>query len=164
MVSKTLSTGLSALAGLILAVTPAIAHHPDRESHPVRRRVDVIPPLGNNLPLSYAAKYNRPSYLTGRISYWIAPTSLEAMSWHRAAHLGYYANHAPRMVTHYIFPKPWEALGVGPKSELSAQVSGDAAPAPTIYKHGADAPLIEPLEEPELAPPVELLPVPRIPL
>jgi hypothetical protein len=91
------------------------AQFPNWKSHPVRPIVDVIPPLGNNLPLSYRARMNRPSYLSGRIAYTIEPTSQEAMAWQRAWQRGYYANHAPRMETHYIYPKPWEELGVGAK-------------------------------------------------
>jgi hypothetical protein len=155
-----LSIGVPALAGLLLAVAPASAHHPDRATHPVRPRIDVIPPLGNNLPPSYAARYNRPAYLTGLITYWIEPTSQEAMAWHRAVHQGYYANHAPRMETHYIYPKPWEVLAMGARAK-PADAETAAATAGSEHEHEHDFEMIE-------APPViievvpELLPVPKI--
>lgn len=146
---------LAVLAVVLSATAPAAAHHPDWKSHPVTPRIDVIPPLGNNLPLSHSARYNRPSYLTGKISYWIAPSSREAMSWHRASHLGYYANHAPRMVTHYCFPKPWEVLGTGARTDATESATG-SVPAPA-----APPPDVVPTQPPagiELVPPVELPP------
>ncbi len=121
-------------------------------------RIDVIPPLGNNLPPSYARRYNRPSYLTGRLHYTIAPATREAMAWHRAAHRGYYANHAPRMVTHYMFPKPWEVVGASAqgglaKSGSAAGLEADDAP---------DVPMEALPPGIELAPPIDLLPAPAI--
>lgn len=145
---------LSALAVMLCAAAPAAAHHPDWKSHPVTPRIDVIPPLGNNLPLSHSARYNRPGYVTGKIAYWIAPSSREAMAWHRASHLGYYANHAPRMVTHYCFPKPWEVLGTGARTDATATTPSITVPtmpptdtAPTPVPGGI-----------ELVPPAELPP------
>ncbi len=158
MAKIALTIGLPALAGLFLAVAPTAAHPPDRTSHPVRPRIDVIPPLGNRLPMSYAARYNRPAYLTGLITYWIEPTSQEAMAWHRAVHRGYYANHAPRMETHYMYPKPWEIFGVG--GNMQPALATDAAAAQRMEGAAGVAPTDSPRDA-ELAPPVELLPVPH---
>ncbi len=91
------------------------AHHPDKENYPVHPRIDVIGPLGNNLPPDYRRRYNRPSNWAGKISYYIAPSSLEAMSWHASQHRNAYKEHKPRTVMHYFFPKPWEALRTGPR-------------------------------------------------
>lgn len=145
---------LSALAVVLCAAAPAAAQHPDWKSHPVTPRIDVIPPLGNNLPLSHSARYNRPGYVTGKIAYWIAPSSREAMSWQRAYQLGYYADHAPRMVTHYCFPKPWEVLGTGARTD-SSEPSTPSIPMPVA------PPAAAPTQVPsgiELVPPAELPP------
>lgn len=106
---------LIAVLALLTNDRTASAQFPNWKAKPVRPRIDVIPPLGNNLPLSYRARMNRPSYLAGRIAYTFEPTSQEAMAWQKAWERGYYADHAPRMETHYLYPKPWEVLGVGAK-------------------------------------------------
>jgi hypothetical protein len=103
------------LAFTLLCIQNASAQWPNWRAKPVRQNIDLLPPPGDWLPRSYAAKYNRPSYLTGRIAYTIEPTSQEAMAWERAVQKGYYANHAPRMETHYMYPRAWEVLGVEPK-------------------------------------------------
>lgn len=93
------------------------------------RRIDVIGPLGNRLPESYRRKYNRPTYIGGKIASKIAPSSQEAMSFHRSQELGLYDNngikgaltgqHCPpkRVEQHYFYPKPWEVLTVGPRRD-----------------------------------------------
>jgi hypothetical protein len=106
----------------------AHAHFPHYESKPVHPRIDVIPPLGNRIP-SYRERYNRPTYIGGKIAYLIEPSSQEAMSWHRSAHRGYYANHSPRMEDRYFYPKAWEVLTVGPRVPLDASTIGIAEPA-----------------------------------
>lgn len=98
-----------------LAAPAARAQWPHWKDKVVRPNIDLIPPLGNHLPPSYASRYNRPKYLTGKLMYTIEPSSQEAMAWQRARNLGYYANHAPRMETRYLYRKPWEALGPGPR-------------------------------------------------
>jgi len=121
-----LRRGVSLLAGLVvlLAFAPsADAHHPNHECKPVHPRVDVIGPLGNCLPAGYRRKYNRPSYLGGKIAYWIAPSSQEAMAWHRAVHAGAYRKPKKhlRLEKVYFFPKPWQALRVGPRRPVSPE-------------------------------------------
>ncbi|TWU41826.1 hypothetical protein [Novipirellula artificiosorum] len=111
--------------------TSALAHHPDRECQPVYPRVDVIGPLGNCLPESYRRKYNRPTYLGGKIAYKIAPTSQEAMAWHRAEHHGAYDNPHGRCVSQYFYPKPWEALRVGARASKNAE-QDDESPRPAL--------------------------------
>ena len=109
--------------GLTLLLAPqAAAHFPHHENRPVRQHVEPIPSIGANLP-SHRERYNRPRYLGGKIAYYIAPSSQEAMSWHRSVHRGYYANHAPRMEDRYIYAKPWQALMVGPRTPRDAQTS-----------------------------------------
>ena len=103
-----------------VTVTVAQAHHPDRAKQPVRPRIDCIGPIGNNLPPSYRRVYNRPTNLGGKIAYWIAPTSQEAMAWHRAKHRGAYARHLPRQEQYYFYPKPWESLQIGPRPTREA--------------------------------------------
>lgn len=116
MISK-ISHGaiLLGVIAVMLSGETVSAQFPNWKAIPVRPRIDVIPPLGNHLPYSYRARMNRPTYLGGRIAYTIEPSSQEAMAWQRAWERGYYADHAPRMETHYMFPKPWEVLGVGAK-------------------------------------------------
>jgi len=95
------------------------AHHPDRQSQRVRPRIDLIGPIGNHLPMSHRRRYNRPTNLGGKIAYYIAPTSQEAMQWHKSTHRGDYARDAGRVVDHYFYPKPWESIRIGarPKRE-----------------------------------------------
>lgn len=103
-------------AALLVGVSmTALAHHPDRENKPVRPRIEVIPPLGTSLGMSHRRKYNRPTNWGGKLMYYIAPSSQEAMAWHHATHRGFYENDSPRIVTHYFYPKPWEALTIGPR-------------------------------------------------
>jgi hypothetical protein len=93
----------------------AAAHDPIRENHRVIPYIDVIGPIGNRLPPGHRRKYNRPTYLGGKLMYYIAPSSLEAMSWHRAVHTGAYEKPKKhiRLEQHYFYPKPWEALKIG---------------------------------------------------
>ncbi len=143
---------LIALIAVLTSDRTASAQFPNWKAQPVRPRGDVIPPLGNNLPLSYRARMNRPSYLSGRIAYTIEPTSQEAMAWQRAWERGYYADHAPRMETHYIYPKPWEVLGVGAKPKRGDDAkAGFAAPErlPLVPLGGENAlPELEKLDLP----------------
>jgi len=113
-------TSLMMLCVVGLAV-PAIAHHPDRECTPVSQRVDVIPPLGNHLPESYRRRYNRPTYVGGKIAYYIAPSSQEAMAWHKAEHRGDYDCDRGRVVPHYFYQKPYEALRIGGRKSVKPE-------------------------------------------
>ena len=101
------------LAGSVAGTSHA--HHPDRAKKPVRQRIDCIGPLGNNLRPSYRRVYNRPTNLQGKIAYWIAPTSQEAIAWHRAKHVSAYKRGLPRQEPLYFYPKPWESLQIGPR-------------------------------------------------
>ncbi|XZE54701.1 hypothetical protein SH139x_000679 [Planctomycetaceae bacterium SH139] len=107
---------LLSLAILFTVSTVALADHPTWPTPPVDYRFEPIPPLGNRLPYSYRARFNRPSYLGGAISHIIAPSSQEAMSWHEHVHMGSYRNHAGRIEKKYFYPKPWEVLTVGPRT------------------------------------------------
>lgn len=134
---RRLSNGLLAmLVGSMWLATagPANAQLPDWESQPVRPRIDVIPPLGNYLPWSYSARLNRPPYLAGKIAYSIEPASREAMTWQRAKQRGYYKDHAPRIVTHYLYSKPWEVLGTGPRPRPDAEHSPGERSQPTLVQ------------------------------
>jgi hypothetical protein len=165
MTRNGLALWLPALGLVVSMIAPAAAHPPDWNRHPVTPRIDVIPPLGNNLPRSYAARYNRPAYLTGLIMHWIEPTSQEAMAWHRAVHRGYYRDHAPRMETHYCYPKPWEALAIGARTQTTGpQIPVEEVPAEEIpaYWEGAAEGAGKPPGAIHVAPPVEVLPVPRL--
>lgn len=116
---------------VLLAATSVLpAQHPDRRNHPVRQPIDLIGPLGNRLPPSYRRTYNRPTYIGGKIAYWIAPSSQEAMAWQAAYRSGAYRDHAPRLERHYFFPKPWEAMQVGPRDSTQSQ-SRDSGETPT---------------------------------
>ncbi len=158
--SARLAKGFRTVACLVvaapcLAVSPAAAHFPNYANMPVHPRVDVIPPLGNRLP-SYRRTYNRPTYVGGRIAYLIAPSSQEAMSWHRSDHRGYYENHSPRREDLYFYPKPWEVLTVGPRVPVDANAesvdSGSYAPRrQSDYDAGSL----------QLAPAIEMVPAPQ---
>ncbi|MEM9826079.1 MAG: hypothetical protein AAF958_05795 [Planctomycetota bacterium] len=103
----------------------ASAHHPDRECQPVTPRIDCIPPLGNSLPPGYRRRYNRPSYWMGRISYCIAPSSQEAMAWHKAQHRGDYDCNRGYVRPYYRYTKPWEALTVGVRKDRYRSTEDD---------------------------------------
>jgi hypothetical protein len=121
--AKSRASVISALCSVFLTLGSvafcgfACAHHPDAENQRVIPRIDLIGPIGSRLPPSYRRTYNRPTYLGGKIAYLIAPSSQEAMAWHRAEHAGAYK--APkkhqRLEQHYFYPKPWEVLTVGPR-------------------------------------------------
>lgn len=113
IVMATLALGLMNLG---LEAPAAWGQWPHWKDKVVRPNIDLIPPLGNHLPYSYANRLNRPQYLAGKLMYTIEPSSQEAMAWQRARDRGYYANHAPRMETYYLYRKPWEALGPGPRA------------------------------------------------
>lgn len=101
---------------LALPTQNASAQFPYWRNVPVRPNFDLIPPLGNRLPLSYRARYNRPSYYSGKIAYWIEPSSQEAMAWEKSYRAGRYEKkHMPRHEDYYVYPKPWEVLGQGPR-------------------------------------------------
>ena len=109
-----------AAALLLTGSVAAWADHPTLwPEPPIGYNFEPIPPLGNNLPPSYRARYNRPRYLAGKIAYHIAPTSQEAMSWHVNVHRGAYRNHAGWIEPMYMYPKPWEVLPVGPRTPVS---------------------------------------------
>ena len=94
------------LSLLIVGMAPlAGAHHPDREHHPVWPRIDLIPPLGYNLPMGYRRRFNRPTKIGGWIAYHIAPSSQEAMAWHDAAHQNAYSDHRGRLEKHFFCTK-----------------------------------------------------------
>jgi hypothetical protein len=134
----------------ILAVCATVtiqAHFPDRENKPVHRRIDVIGPLGNHLPMSYRRRYNRPTYLGGKIAYHIAPSSQEAMAWHDAAHRHYYKDHRPRIVKHFFYPKPWEGLRIGPRRSTAPDDESSAESDTWVESDEAvlDSPFTEPI-------------------
>ncbi len=137
----------------LLAVTymsTARAHHPDRESQPVHQRVELIGPIGNRLPMSYRRRYNRPTNLGGRIAYYIAPSSQEAMRWHIASHQGQYKRDSPRMVAHYFYPKPWEAIRVGARPRRQTTVLEPESDVESMSDEPAEFELEDPDNEVEL--------------
>ncbi|EMI56545.1 hypothetical protein [Rhodopirellula sallentina] len=139
------------------------------------RRVDVIGPLGNRLPESYRRKYNRPTYIGGKIASKVEPSSQEAIAFQRAEELGLYDNngvkgalngkHCPpqRVEQHYFYPKPWEVLAVGPRktpmrndrsnSEFSSDAGAELLPVPQFEEpneHGDYSPKGGYFGDPEL--------------
>ncbi|TWT93696.1 hypothetical protein [Neorhodopirellula pilleata] len=130
-------------------------------------RIDPIPPLGTRLPESYRRQYNRPSYIGGKIAAKIAPSSQEAMAFHRAESLGLYddngvkgfvnGKHCPprRVEQHYFYPKPWEVLAVGPRPDRTENEADTILPEPIQL----DAPLTLPAPVGELE--LELPPPPQ---
>ena len=152
--------GCVCLASLIGAGTAA-AHDPDRKNQPVTPIIDVIGPLGNNLKPGHRRGYNRPSYIEGKIAYHLAPSSQEAMSWHRAVHSGAYKDPKKclRLEQHFFYPKPWQVLTVGPRRSRVAPSdtpAGASGPSTAIYSTPAidsAAPDGLDLETPELIPP-----------
>ena len=130
------------------------AHHPDRAKQPVRMRGDCIGPIGSNMRPSYRRVYNRPTNLQGKIAYLIAPTSQEAIVWHRETHRCAYERDLPRHEPLYFYPKPWEALQIGPRkinrteSSTTATESFDSGYGSQSVSLGAET--IEPLPPAEV--------------
>lgn len=121
--------------GLICLSTPQLVAPPSAAAwwpwtkYEGSPRIDPISPIGNRLPPSYRRAYNRPTYVGGKIAAQIEPSSQEAMAFNRADAAGLYDNngvkgfvhgkHCPprRVERHYFYPKPWEALLVGPRRD-----------------------------------------------
>ena len=117
MAHRTFLLALTTACVVSCSIT-AQSHEPNRKCVPVRQRVDVVGPVGNRLEPSMRRTHNRPTFLSGRLAYIVAPTSQEAMTWHKADHLGAYRNEAGRIEPKYFYPKPWEALKIGPRVSL----------------------------------------------
>ena len=121
------------LATLIVVGNAAIssARHPDASGDP---RPDLIAhPLYSNWT-SYRAENNRPSYVGGWMAYHLSRTSQEAMSWQENHCNGTYHTHCPTPVRMYYYPKPWEVLPVGARTNVpiftdASQVNPNVVPA-----------------------------------
>jgi len=123
------ATGL--LAGWSHAGEPFWRKAPGSGHQVVTPRVDLIGPLGNQLPPAHRYRLNRPTYVFGKLDAKIAPSSREAMSWRRSANRGHYACPDLRFVTHYFYSKPWQAIKVGPRESV-------------LRKPGSDQPSLDP--------------------
>ena len=123
---------IALLLGTTAVTCSAWAHHPERDCQPVRPRIDVIGPIGSNLPLSYRRRFNRPTNLGGWLAYKFVPTSQEAITWHKASHRGNYKNNSPRTEMQYFYPKPWEVLKMGPRPQTVGETDTRET-APSTY-------------------------------
>ena len=152
---------ITGLLTALLSSAPSLAHFPDAADRPVHVRPSLRSP-GYYIS-SFRERYNRPTYIGGKIAYWIEPTSQEAMSWHRSVHRGYYANHAPRMEDRYFYPKPWEGIAVGARVPVSGapkdEVSGDEKQKPTTKTSPEDE--LNDGGTVKSAPAIEILPTPN---
>ena len=122
------SVGVAMLLGFCFTnLRSTMAHHPNKECQPVTPRHDLIGPIGNRLEPDHRRKYNRPSYWMGKIAYKIAPSSQEAMAWHRAVHSGAYESpkECMRLEKHFFYPKPWQLLNVGPRRSVLESPNSD---------------------------------------
>lgn len=152
--ARLIALAMAAAAPLLCPGKTASGHHPEYQNQPVYPRIDVIPPLGNNLPAGYRRTYNRPTYWGGRLAYKFNPTSQEAMAWHRADHRGDYDCNRGRYVPFYQYLKPWEAIKVGarpkPKGDATEGIESIddeiLDDPPELEPQGLDE-LIEPLGE-----------------
>lgn len=124
---------------LACVASTSFAHFPDRQNKRVYPYIDVIPPLGNCLPMGYRRRYNRPSHIGGYLAYVFAPSSQEAMTWHAATHRGNYKKKSPRTEMRYFYPKPWEALQVGPRVALDSEQPLNVQ-EPTASPYGSNLP------------------------
>lgn len=108
-------------AGLATWCNSVSGHPPENARTRVRQRVDVIGPIGTDCPPDYRRVYNRPRYWYGKMAYLIAPSSQEAIAWHRADHTGAYEGikKHQRLEQHYWYPKPWQALKIGARRPLN---------------------------------------------
>ncbi|QDS86292.1 hypothetical protein EC9_04530 [Rosistilla ulvae] len=119
---------IACLSLVALSAVPALADHPYGSLD--LPRVELFDWVERIEPLSYRARYNRPRYVGGKVAFYIAPSSQGAMSWHENVHNGNYRNHAGPTVKKYYYPKPWEALQVGPRSATQGQYKViDVSPA-----------------------------------
>ncbi len=68
----------------------------------------------------YRRAYNRPRFFAGWVAAQIEPTSQEAMVWYENLQAGRYdERNMPPMCKTYYYPKPWEVLQTGPRSDFS---------------------------------------------
>ena len=124
-------------------------HPPHVPTPAVRPRIDLIGPLGNRLDPGYRRIYNRPRPRLGRINYLVAPSSREAMSWHRAEHRGDYQCERGPTVPVYEFERPWQTIPVGSRRSVVNP------PEPSLLDDPAElepSTLDQELNEPELLP------------
>lgn len=89
-----------------------------RNYDPADQRPDLLPhPLYNNW-VPYRSIYHRPRFVGGYLAYKMEPTSQEAMSWRDNYCAGVYPTKCPTAIPKYFYPKPWEALDVGPRKNF----------------------------------------------
>ncbi len=133
----------------------AAGHHPDTRNLPIRQPIDLIGPVGNRLPPGHRRVYNRPSYVGGKLAYWIAPSSQEAMAWHRAVHAGAYRKPKKhlRLEQHFFYAKPWEVLQVGPRRSVLEPPAEEGFDPEQLSEETSlrSRPLVERAEEPEFS-------------
>ncbi|TWU43223.1 hypothetical protein Q31b_22610 [Novipirellula aureliae] len=138
--SRLFTLSLLVFASTACYHTAADAHQPSGLSHPVYPRIDVIGPVGNRLPESYRRRYNRPTYVGGKIANLIAPSSQEAITWEHADQRCDYDHHHGRIVPQYFYPKPWEALRVGARTPIEQTDADESMEVDELIE-------IEPMEE-----------------
>lgn len=112
-------------AGLVCTASIAAscdghAAPPERPTlnHTADPRPNILPNGLYNFWTPYRLQKNRPTNVIGHAAYYFAPQSQEAMVWaenHAQGH--YHPHHQPAYFKQYYYPKPWEALTVGPRPD-----------------------------------------------
>lgn len=97
------------------------AWHPERWFDPSDPRPDFLPHTVTNAWVPYRKVYNRPTYVGGHIAAIVEPTSQEAMAWKIHKDNGDYRYHRPGTIPMYLYPKPWEVLPVGSRTQTGEE-------------------------------------------
>ena len=113
------------VVGLAMSTCSSMAWA-QRGYDPADQRPDLLPHPIYNAWVPYRAEYNRPRFVGGYLAYKFEPTSQEAMSWKENYCNGMYGTHCPTPIARYYYPKPWEALDVGPRKNTKKVPAVDA--------------------------------------
>lgn len=127
------------LAVLVLAgwMKPVHAGHPYDPADP---RPDFLPHTLYYAHDSYRKTYNRPRFIPGYLGSKFEPSSQEAMSWKDSYCGGWYGTHCKTPVPHYYYPKPWEALNVGPRRDSRIPPTDPSVDPKPMDSHSSTTP------------------------
>lgn len=135
------------LVSSVHAVNPFSSYLPFYHERPTHNqtcdpRPNILPDSLYNHHAPYRLSHNRPRYVVGYLATIVEPSSQEAMAWHENYCQGNYeTKHAPAVCKTYMYPKPWEALNVGPRPDTTrsnAAAAGPYSSKPTTTEASAD--------------------------
>lgn len=143
-------SALSAIAASALP-EPIQAAPPERPTfnHTADPRPNILPDSLYNHHVPYRLQYNRPTYHVGKALYYVvSPTSQEALVWKENLDACRYEGHnCPPMYKSFMYPKPWEVLNTGPRSNFASASTAVRAPVQAAPVVPAPVPPINPASE-----------------